>query len=138
MVPSYRCDVVDYKIKDLCTAGFGVQDYNEWKIHSIGDVGYYKPEPFDLVRLHDKLPFMKVFRDTAPCKYWMSCTDMKVGDMKCKYMGEGVDFVIVMPIGYMVTDIYASAVLAHASEKTMEVRPEMNFTEYLLSIKDKI
>ncbi len=32
MVPSYRCDVVDYKIKDLCTAGFGVQDYIPHKL----------------------------------------------------------------------------------------------------------
>ncbi len=128
------------KLTDLCTATQGIQEFAEWKIHQIGSIGIYKPEPFDYVRMHNKLPFMKKYRDMCGhneiIKYWNSCTEMKIGNMMCKYLGEGLDFIVVQPMGYSVQDIYASAVLAHASEKVTEIRPEMDFVQYLESIKD--
>ncbi len=137
--PTYE-DKEYVKIRDLCTAAHGIQEFDEWKIHQIGSIGIYKPEPFDYVRMHTKLPFMKKYRDMCGhndiIKYWNSCTEMKIGNAICKYMGEGLDFIIVQPMGYSVQDIYASAVLAHASEKTLEEKPEMNFVTYLRSIKD--
>ncbi len=139
LTPSIE-DKEHVKIVEMCTAGCGLQDFDLWKYHTIGSIGIYKPDPFDFVRMHVKLPFMKYYRDMCVAgkavEYWNKQTEMKIGNLTCKYMGEGLDFIIAQPIGYSVQDEYASAVLAHASEKTIEQKPEMNCVQYLRSIKD--